>query len=60
MAKKNKRMTSSGSLTSSTSAANRGTEFNPDYTHVKRDLSRIGVIAGSFFVILIALSFFIK
>ena len=37
-----------------------GTEFNPDYTHVKRDLGRIGVLAGSFFVILIALSFFIK
>ncbi|MBK9924965.1 MAG: hypothetical protein IPP66_06690 [Anaerolineales bacterium] len=36
------------------------TEFNPDYSHVKRDLSRIGVLAGSFFVILIVLSFFIK
>ena len=58
MAKKNKRMVSSASVTSST--ANRATEFNPDYSHVKRDLNRIGVIAGSFFVILIALSFFIK
>jgi hypothetical protein len=36
------------------------TEFNPDYTHVKRDLGRIGVLAGSFFAILIVLSFFIK
>jgi hypothetical protein len=36
------------------------TEFNPDYTHVKRDLGRIGVLAGSFFAILIALSFFLK
>ena len=60
MAKKNKRMASSVSMASATSTANRGTEFNPDYTHVKRDLGRIGVIAGSFFVILIALSFFIK
>jgi len=60
MAKKNKRMTSSVSVASATSTASRGTEFNPDYTHVKRDLSRIGVIAGSFFVVLIALSFFIK
>ena len=41
-------------------ASSSGTEFNPDYTHVKRDLGRIGVLAGSFFVILIALSFFIK
>jgi hypothetical protein len=35
-------------------------EFNPDYTHVKSDLKRIGVLAGSIFVVLIALSFFIK
>jgi hypothetical protein len=35
-------------------------EFNPDYTHIKRDLGRIGVLAGSFFVILIVLSFFLK
>lgn len=40
--------------------APRPTEFNPDYTHIKRDLSRIGILAGSFFIILIALSFFIK
>jgi len=36
------------------------TEFNPDYTHVKRDLSRIGVLAGTFFALLIALSFFLR
>jgi hypothetical protein len=35
-------------------------EFNPDYTHVKRDLTRIGILAGTFFVILIALSFFLR
>ncbi len=32
-------------------------EFNPDYTHVIGDLRRIGILAGSFFVILVALSF---
>jgi hypothetical protein len=42
------------------SAAPASTEFNPDYTHVKRDLGRIGILAGSFFVALIVLSFFIK
>lgn len=36
------------------------TEFNPDYTHVKRDLSRIGLLAGTFFVLLIVLSFFLR
>ena len=32
-------------------------EFNPDYTYVKRDLKRIGVLAGSIFAVLIVLSF---
>ena len=36
------------------------TEFNPDYTHIKRDLGRIGMLAGGFFALLIVLSFFIK
>ena len=36
------------------------TEFNPDYTHVKRDLTRIGILAGTFFAVLVVLSFFIK
>ncbi len=35
-------------------------EFNPDYSVVKKELKRIGILAGGFFVILIALSFFIK
>ena len=36
------------------------TEFNPDYSNIKQELKRIGILAGGFFVILIALSFFIK
>ncbi|MDX9992148.1 MAG: hypothetical protein RBS68_08875 [Anaerolineales bacterium] len=36
------------------------TEFNPDYGPVKKDLRRIGILAGSFFVILVALSFFLR
>jgi len=35
-------------------------EFNPDYSPVIKDLKRIGTLAGTFFVILIALSFFLK
>ncbi|MGQ9832198.1 MAG: hypothetical protein ACUVRJ_00120 [Candidatus Villigracilaceae bacterium] len=34
------------------------TEFNPDYSHVKRDLRRIGVLAGTFFIILVVISIF--
>ena len=37
----------------------RATEFNPDYTYIKRDLGRIGMLAGGFFVVLIVLAFFI-
>lgn len=33
------------------------TDFNPDYTPVIRDLKRIGILAGSFFIVLLALSF---
>jgi hypothetical protein len=36
------------------------TEFKPDYTAVKKDLKRIGILAGSYFVILIALTFILR
>jgi hypothetical protein len=36
------------------------TEFNPDYTYVKKDLARIGALAGFFIVVLVVLSFFLK
>ena len=36
------------------------TEFNPDYSDIVSDLKRIGILAGSFFVILVALSFFLR
>ena len=55
MAKKNKR-TSSVSVNS----ASRAAEFNPDYSHVKRDLTRIAALAGFFFVALIVASLFVK
>jgi hypothetical protein len=34
-------------------------QANFDYTYVRKDLGRIGVLAGSFIVILVVLSFFI-
>jgi len=52
---KNTRRTSV-SVTSSSSR----TEFNPDYSTVKKDLARIGTLAGFFIVVLVVLSFFIK
>ncbi len=35
-------------------------EFNPDYAPVIKDLKRIGILAGSFLAILIALSFILN
>lgn len=35
-------------------------EFSPDYTNVKHDLRRIGILAVSFFALLIVLSFFLR
>jgi hypothetical protein len=45
--------------TASSSRVTEG-EFDPDYSYVKKDLSRIGVLAGTFFVILIVLSFILN
>ena len=35
-------------------------EFNPDYSNTRKDLKRIGALAGIFFALLIALSFFLR
>lgn len=38
----------------------RPTGFNPDYQHVIRDIRRVALLAGSFIIILVALSFFLR
>jgi hypothetical protein len=35
-------------------------EFNPDYTTTKKDLKRIGMLAGFFITALVVLSFFLR
>ena len=57
MPKKSKRMTTT--VVSMASPSSR-TEFNPDYTYVKKDLARIGTLAGFFVVVLVVLSFFLR
>jgi hypothetical protein len=52
--------TSAGRATPGTSRATYTQEFNPDYRYVKHDLRQIGIMAGSFFVILVVLSFFLR
>jgi hypothetical protein len=65
MAKKSKRQvnrSSGGSVApvmTSESSRSFDRDFNPDYTHVINDLKRIGILAASFLVVLIILSFFL-
>ncbi len=35
-------------------------DFQPDYTHIRADLRRIGLIAGVFVVLLVVASFFVR
>jgi hypothetical protein len=62
MSKKSKRhfrdtsKIASGNVTA-TVIAQKGGEFDPDYSDVVKDLKRIGILALVFFAILIALSF---
>ena len=65
MAKKNKRSTRRDvnpaveKSTTDTLVGNRPTGFNPDYHNVIRDIRRVGILAGSFIIILVTLSFFL-
>lgn len=57
MAKKNKRPSASVVMGNTPPQK---VEFNPDYSMVRKDLKRIGALAGFFIVALVALSFFLK
>jgi hypothetical protein len=62
MAKKSKRSASKENLSTKEKASvdalagNRPSGFNPDYHYVIKDLRRVGVLAGSFLVVLVALA----
>jgi hypothetical protein len=38
---------------------NRPTGFNPDYHWVIKDIRRVGLLAGSFIIVLVTLAFFL-
>ena len=62
MTRRTKRSSSTSARSTSVSVspgASARAEFNPDYTDVKKDLKRIGTLAGIFVVVLIALAFII-
>lgn len=50
----------SGQETSATGTPAKVTDFKPDYTYVIKDLRRIGMLVGSFIVILVILTFFLR
>ena len=56
MAKRMKKTTTVSVTPTSTTR----TEFNPDYSAVKKDLARIGTLAGFFITVLVVLSFFLR
>jgi hypothetical protein len=54
-------MTSSGFAPSlMTAGRTSDTDFKPDYSATLKDLKRIAILAGSFFVVLVILSFFLR
>lgn len=57
MAKKNKRPNNSMMTTGNQPQK---FEFNPDYSMVRKDLKRIGILAGFFITVLVALSFILN
>ena len=63
MAKKSRSITTGTKSAPTFAGIQRGAvavEFNPDYTIIKQELKRVGMLAGGFFAFLIVLSFFIK
>ncbi len=54
------RSTASGSSSLTNSSGLFEREFKPDYSQTIKDLKRIGILAGSFFMVLIVLSFFLR
>ncbi len=57
MAKKNKRPTPTVTVSNNVPQK---FEFNPDYSMIKKDLTRIGILAGFFITVLVVLSFILK
>jgi len=58
MSKKSKRQVSRQVPRPISATVAKTVEFNPDYRTTKRELRRIGILAGSFIVVLIVLAIF--
>lgn len=67
MAKKRKRKVAKSATKGATYMSDKrsvptiaSSEFNPDYSYIIQDLKRIAVLAVTFFIILVVLSFILK
>jgi hypothetical protein len=66
MAKKQKRQVSFTSPIVTTAAKTTavamrpGSEFNPDYTYIKKDLQNMGIMVAGFVGVLVILTFFLR
>jgi hypothetical protein len=58
MSKKNRRRSRLDVFQPTTSRPAATVEFNPDYSTIILDLRRIGILAGSFLVVMFVLAFF--
>jgi hypothetical protein len=58
MSKKSKRQVSRQVPRPLTPVVAKTTEFNPDYSVTKRELRRIGILAGTFVAVLVVLAIF--
>jgi hypothetical protein len=58
MSKKSKRQVTRQVSRPLSTAALKTTEFNPDYSVTKRELRRIGILAGAFVAVLVVLAIF--
>ncbi|HVM72705.1 MAG TPA: hypothetical protein VMT91_13165 [Anaerolineales bacterium] len=58
MSKKSKRQVSRQVPRPAVPLVTRSVEFNPDYTTTKHELRRIGILAGSFILVLIVMAIF--
>jgi hypothetical protein len=58
MSKKSKRQVSRQVPRPIAPVAAKTTEFNPDYSITKRELRRIGILAGTFVAVLVVLAIF--
>jgi hypothetical protein len=48
------------SLAATLSGRSAASDFNPDYSYVRKDLRRIGALAGTFLAILFILALFLR